>query len=417
MSKLIFPLVLFLMGISFSQDFLREAFDDDMDENKCDVDGWRMIFDGTPETVEETMWLSSATHGDGGKWWVARDEDAVDALKIPPGQLVLWSDQNVGGNGGLMYSHRAYENVEVNVSFWPGWNNDGGLFLRSNGQGPAYQVMFDYQNNNTVGGIWPENGLSASNQFLYRLASETSINAIGIEWPAEDWDFIWDPDGYNIVNAAIYGETNIDAWIFDEGHVVTDYSEGSNAAELNETGYIGLQIHAGGGSWQGGPNKYLWLKVRETDDDQNPICIGTRTSACNIEGYINYDAQADIGDPSKCTEIGTAIRGCLDIGHPAYTPGATVHDPSLCVVGIKSYQDNPLAQSIDLSQSPQGLMIIAEFNKSYQIIVRNLSGQILGTFSGKQGLAKHVLSTTNMGLIIVETLTGDERAIQKITMM
>src|SRR5687767_7780545 len=90
-------------------------------------DGWLTIYDGTKASAEKHWWVSNASHGNGGNWWVADDAALVTAGKIKAGQTILWSNQNPGGNGGLLYTHRRFKDVEFMVSIFPGWRNDGGI--------------------------------------------------------------------------------------------------------------------------------------------------------------------------------------------------------------------------------------------------------------------------------------------------
>jgi hypothetical protein len=335
-----------LIGTAFSQNWwddnggLRDGLDFDMDPDYCDTEGWEIIFDGTPESAVDNLWLSNASHGSGGNWWVDTDPDGEATGKLAPGQLVLWSTQNPGGDGGVAYTHRLMENMEVEIKFWPGWANDGGIFFRSNGRGGAYEIMLDYQPGNTVGGFWPE-GISDMMQRLYSFQAEDRITAQGIAWDPNDWAEIWDPDGYNLVSGKIWDETYLIGYIHDPEHVVTDYEQGGNVGGLFTTGYVGFQIHAGEAAWTGGPNKYLYIKIRELDDNDDPICIGTKTSVCNIKGYQEYDASWEsddnkLGDPSKCLNFGEAPpSGCMDPSYAEYNPEAIVHDPSQCLTLIE----------------------------------------------------------------------------------
>jgi hypothetical protein len=259
--------------VSLSQaDFLREPLKDPGQECAAyDSEGWLTIYDGTQASAEKYWWISNSSHGNGGTWWVAEDPDAVKAGKLVAGQKILWSNQNAGGNGGLLYTMRKYKDFEVVVSVNPGWKNDGGLFLRANGKGQAWQVMFDYRPGGTVGGIWPE-GLSAPSQDYYSLATETKVDARLAKWNMADWPLIWDAEGFNSVYAKVMGNpSKITAYMTKPEYPITDYQTTAQSV-ITETGYIGLQIHAGEGSWQGGPNKYEFMKVKELDATGKAVC-------------------------------------------------------------------------------------------------------------------------------------------------
>lgn len=254
-------------------DFLREPLrDPGLECASYDSEGWLTIYDGSAAVAEKYWWISNSSHGNGGNWWVAEDPELVKAGKLQAGQKILWSNQNPGGNGGLLYTMRKYRDIEVRVSVFPGWKNDGGLFLRSNGKGAAWQIMFDYRPGGTVGGIWPE-GLNAPSQDYYNFATEIKVDTKLAKWPAADWPKIWDADGFNMVHAKVTGEPPvIRAYMKESTYVITDYNATKQSA-LTETGHVGLQIHAGEGSWQGGPNKYQFMKVKELDPvTGKPLC-------------------------------------------------------------------------------------------------------------------------------------------------
>ncbi|GEM_PF-4054343 len=287
-------LVAALVGESHA-DFLREPVKDPgLECASYDSEGWLTIFDGTQASAEKYWWISNASHGDGGHWWVADDPAAVTAGKLPAGRKVIWSDQNPGGNGGLLYTQRRYKDFEVRISIFPGWMNDGGLFLRSNGKGQAWQVMIDYIAGKTIGGMWPE-GLSGPSQDFISLASETKVDARLAKWNMADWPKIWDPDGFNTIQARVQNDpSHITAFITDSLHPVTDYQTTVQSV-ITGDGYIGLQIHAGVESWKGGPSRYQWIRVRElTPGTGKPICppIGVSSIAGAKEKDLSLDWKA-----------------------------------------------------------------------------------------------------------------------------
>ena len=73
---------------------------------------------------------------------------------------VVLATQDRPGNGGILLTDRKYRDFEVSLEINPDWGCDGGLFLRSNEEGDAYQVMIDYLEGGSVGGIYGE-GLEA----------------------------------------------------------------------------------------------------------------------------------------------------------------------------------------------------------------------------------------------------------------
>ncbi|MDB5051577.1 MAG: hypothetical protein JWO30_4648 [Fibrobacteres bacterium] len=275
-------------------DFLREPLKDPgLECNMYDSEGWLTIFDGTQPTAEKYWWISNSSHGDGGHWWVAEDPVSVTAGKLKAGQKVLWSDQNPGGNGGLLYTQRRYKDVDFRVTYFPGWENDGGIFLRSNGKGQAWQVMLDYQPGGTMGGIWPE-GVNGPSQDYYSLATEIKVDARLAKWNMADWSTIWDADGYNMMQTRVTGNPGlITAFMHDSAHPVTNYQTTAQSV-ITETGYIGLQIHAGTADWKGGPNKYAKMQVRELEPGTGaPLCKPTVSVLARKAEGMRLSSQAN----------------------------------------------------------------------------------------------------------------------------
>jgi hypothetical protein len=315
---------------SFSQISRTPGPDPGPEIEKLDSEGWLWIFDGTQESLEKYWWISDATHGDGGKWWVAADPDLAAQGHLEEGETILWSDQNPGGNGGVLYTHRKYKDVEVMVSFLPGWLNDAGLFLRANGRGSAYQVMYDYQPGNTIGGIMPQGSVGAYVSKLYMFVSETEIHRTGIAW-TDDWLDVWDPDGFNEVYHRVIGRpVHIIAWIKAPEYIVTDFATNIISVALNDDGYIGIQILGGTDSWQGGPNKYKWIKIREIDSNGVPLYIPPVTDVlgCADSDYIEYNPNVTVHVQDSCKTLGVRMEfdkaGNLNFQHNPFNNSLTI---------------------------------------------------------------------------------------------
>jgi hypothetical protein len=346
-----------IMASVIHADFLREPLKDPgLECANYDSEGWLTIYDGSQASAEKYWWVSNSSHGNGGNWYVAEDPALVTAGKLKAGQKIIWSNQNPGGNGGILYSQRRYKDFEVRVSFFPGWKNDGGLFLRSNGKGQAWQVMFDYRPGGTVGGIWPE-GLSGPSQDYYSLATETKVDARLAKWNMADWPKIWDADGFNMVHAKVTGEPSlIKAYMTDSNYTITDYQTTTQSV-ITETGYIGLQIHAGEGSWQGGPNKYQWMKVRElTPGTGKPICP------------------------------------------------ATTNPPTTRVKSSATPNLNSLQLSVT-SMGSKNLSIAGRVAEEYQMSLLDMQGRVLETRHGNAGMVSQTFSGLEKGIYVVNIST------------
>jgi hypothetical protein len=102
--------------------------------------GFTPIFDGK----DTSGWhVSQTNHHGNSKGWSVKDG-------------VLLATQDRPGNGGILLTDKKYRDFEVSLEVNPDWGCDGGLFLRSNEAGDAYQVMIDYLEGGSVGGVYGE---------------------------------------------------------------------------------------------------------------------------------------------------------------------------------------------------------------------------------------------------------------------
>ncbi len=163
--------------------------------------------------------ISMTTHQGNTREWRVLDD-------------VLTGRQSPQGNGGVLLSDKRYKDFEVYLEIKPDWGCDGGLFLRSNGAGQAYQVMIDYLEGENVGGIYGE-----------RLEG---VNRT----PSEGWQEVWRKDDWNALRARITGNPpRITVWL--NGKQVTVFQDTANhAAGGAEDGMIAVQVHSGS-RWAG----------------------------------------------------------------------------------------------------------------------------------------------------------------------
>ena len=112
----------------------------------------------------------------------------------------------------------------------PDWGCDGGLFLRSNEKGEAYQVMLDYLPGGTVGGIYGE--------ALQGVESNTGTG----DKTAGDWQKYWKENDWNQLRARIEGDIpHIQVWI--NGTRIVDWTDSSNHLPGATEGMIAVQVH------------------------------------------------------------------------------------------------------------------------------------------------------------------------------
>jgi len=189
-----------------------------------------------------TGWhISQSNHHGDSHGWAVKDG-------------VLTATQDRPGNGGILLTDKKYGDFEVTVDVKPDWGCDGGLFLRSNEEGDAYQVMIDYLEGGSVGGIYGE-GLGGW------TAPRTDAG--------KNWRKYWHEDDWNTLRARIQGEVpHIQVWL--NGEKLVDWTDSANHAAGGATeGMIALQMHFSNEDtprWkEGGYHRYRNIAVRELD--------------------------------------------------------------------------------------------------------------------------------------------------------
>jgi hypothetical protein len=173
--------------------------------------GFAPIFDGK----DLSGWhVSQTNHHGNSKGWSVKDG-------------VLLATQDRPGNGGILLTDRKYRDFEVSLEVNPDWGCDGGLFLRSNEAGEAYQVMIDYLEGGSIGGVYGEE--------LKGVDSGERVN--------RDWAKHWKKGEWNTLRARIEGDVpHIRVWLNDVPLV--DWTDTANHAKDGATeGMIALQMH------------------------------------------------------------------------------------------------------------------------------------------------------------------------------
>lgn len=208
----------------------------------CLVFAQSPIFNGR----DLTGWhISEVNHHGNTKGWSVKD-GAILGTQVP------------AGNGGILLTDRPYKNFEIALEVKPDWGCDGGLFLRSDEKGNAYQVMLDYLPGGTVGGIYGE-GLG-----------NIEANKGQGDSRAKDWEKYWRKDDWNQIRARIEGDSpHIQVWM--NGHQVVDWTDWKNHLPGDATsGMIALQVHrtdpkaTSGGRWiPNGLHRFRNIVVKE----------------------------------------------------------------------------------------------------------------------------------------------------------
>ena len=142
---------------------------------------------------------------------------------------VVLATQDRPGHGGILLTDRKYRDFEVSLEINPDWGCDGGLFLRSNEKGQAYQVMIDYLEGGSVGGIYGEG--------LAELKGGTG------ERINRDWAKHWKKGEWNTLRARIEGDVpHIRVWL-NEVQLIDWTDSANHAADGATEGMIALQMH------------------------------------------------------------------------------------------------------------------------------------------------------------------------------
>jgi 3-keto-disaccharide hydrolase len=160
---------------------------------------------------------------------------------------VLIGSQDPAGEGGILLTDHKYRDFEVYLEINPDYGCDGGLFLRSSEAGQAYQVMIDYLDGGSVGGIYGEG-----------LAGVTGT-------ASESWTQHWRKGEWNALRVRIEGDVpHIAVWL--NGAKITDWKDTANHAASGATeGMIALQVH-GGARWApNGRHRFRNIAVRRLD--------------------------------------------------------------------------------------------------------------------------------------------------------
>lgn len=203
--------------------------------------GFKRIFDGK----NLKGWHISETNSHGNtKGWTVKDG-------------VLTGTQQPAGNGGILLTDKKYKNFEVSLEVNPDWGCDSGLFLRSNEKGQAYQVMIDYLEGGTVGGIYGEG--------IKGVERDTGTG----DKSGKEWTKRWKKGEWNQIRARIEGDVpHIQVWM--NGAQIVDWTDSANHAADGETsGMIAVQVHKNDPSWKsqrwktGGVVRFRNIAVKE----------------------------------------------------------------------------------------------------------------------------------------------------------
>jgi len=187
-------------------------------------------------------------------WHVSKEYRQGDSQGWTVQDGALLATQDRPGNGGLLLTDKRYSAFEVYLEIKLDFGCDGGLFLRSNEKGQAYQVMLDYLPSRPLGRPMPRGMIGG----VYG----EDLQGVTPELP-EGWEPVWRADDWNALRARMEGKApHITVWLNDTK--ITDWTDTANhAADSAEDGMIGLQVH-GGPRWAAGKSfRFRNLAVKE----------------------------------------------------------------------------------------------------------------------------------------------------------
>jgi hypothetical protein len=161
-------------------------------------------------------------------WHVSRSSHHGTSLNTRVEKGELFIGQNPIGEGGILLTNKKYKDFELYLEVKPDWGCDGGIFLRSNEDGNAYQITIDYIPRGSVGALITE-GIPA-------------LNGTGPR-RMQDWQKIWKKDDWNSFRVKMVGEApKVEIWMNDVK--IADYQDDKNHALGGVyAGMIALQQH------------------------------------------------------------------------------------------------------------------------------------------------------------------------------
>jgi len=166
----------------------------------------------------------------------------TESWKVEDGALTGTQDRP--GHGGILLTDRPYKNFEISLEVNPTYGCDGGLFLRANEKGEAYQVLLDYLDGGAIGGIYGE-----------RLQ--------GVKTFVPNWQEWYRRNDWNHLRARIEGDVpRIRVWM--NGILITDFTDTANHLPGGaNSGMIAVQVHAGNRWVPGGKQRFRNMMIRE----------------------------------------------------------------------------------------------------------------------------------------------------------
>jgi hypothetical protein len=187
-------------------------------------------------------------------WHISRSNHHGTTLDARVEEGVLVIGQNPIGEGGILLTDKRYRDFELYLEVMPDWGCDGGIFLRSNEDGNAYQITIDYLPKGSVGAFITEG--------LPRGPRRPGARPV-------DWEKAWKKDAWNSFRVRMTGVVpHVTIWLNDVQ--IVDYTDDQNRAIGGaEEGMIAVQQHFTNAttprSVPGGVHRFRNIAIKELD--------------------------------------------------------------------------------------------------------------------------------------------------------
>ena len=221
-------------------------------------------------------------HKNGARWYVANG--AIQGEQEPPGS----------GNGGILLTDRLFaDDIEVKFEVWPVWGQDSGFYLRSTENGEAYQVTIDYQEGQSVGGIYGA-GIGAFQDWDFTVINGgTEVQGTPQFFNKADWPQIWHTNAYNEFTVRITGNPpRIEVWI--NGTKVNEFQD--TQVRLPATGSLALQVHEGNQWPNGSVIKFRNIRVLSLTGGNTPPTVNLTADTTSGAEPLTVNFNANSGD-------------------------------------------------------------------------------------------------------------------------
>jgi hypothetical protein len=282
----------------------------------ADDSGFYSMFDGASF---KGWWQSCQTgHSNGST------QGAI--FRIDAAQKAIYSTQRNGNIGGILMSAKKYTNYEIVFDLWPDYGNDGGLFNRTPPNGNCFQTVLDYIDGAAMGATWGEGGFTARDYrpFAFHGAENlitipgngagdpsnwtvitSRLNPTSFGCPASgctqtEWQALWDMDGWNQIRIKFYGGSaagtgniHMKAYFRKVGAANwVPLSQDTTLSQIVPPNHIGLQVHGGG---RFGGQKGTWyrnIKYRTLNDKGEPPPVTSTFAAKKSNSHFDITASS-----------------------------------------------------------------------------------------------------------------------------